>query len=197
MLRRLGFALLLASLALLIASSALAIPVARMQLWSEPGDPIGEGRTFDVIYETDLGGDAYNVSPDPTVLQLLFRAPIGSDLGALLQLAAGPPGTPLVPGFYGDTFHNRTNGPMLILELENRTFGSHLTGEFTLFEYVRSGFPLSKMVLEFTQYANHSPAALRGRIEFDAAGLTNIPEPSAAFLMLLGLAGLSRRRQST
>lgn len=126
MLRRLGFALLLTSLALLIASSALAIPVARMQLWSEPGDPIGERQTFDVIHETDLG-----------------------------------------------------------------------EGEFTLFEYVRSGFPLSKMVLEFTQYANHSPAALRGRIEFDAAGLINIPEPSAALLMLLGLAGLSGRRRST
>ena len=52
--RRCALMLLLFLMALLSTSVALAIPVARLQLWSDPGDPIGRGVNYDITYGNNV-----------------------------------------------------------------------------------------------------------------------------------------------
>jgi len=195
--RRIALAFLASLLVLIGASTALAIPVARLQLWSDPGDYVGEGGTYDFIYDRALGDRAGAVTPlYPQVDQLilLLDGPPGSGhKTALLQLGTRALGIPLQPGYYPNTSGYVENGPVLIVSLRDR-IAFDLAGEFTIFDFAFSSGSLTRLVVEFTQYANGSSAALRGRLDYDADGLTNIPEPSTALLMLLGLTGLSCRR---
>lgn len=192
----------LLAFALLMPVSATAIPIARLQLWSEPGDPIGLGRELDVVYDNEvdfafLSIPAGRVDGVPTSLIVTMAGPFTAKPAAQLTISTEQLGLALQPG----TFQNRQSGgvvpgfPFFGILFEGRS-PTTLSGQFTIHEVVFGAGTIQEFVADFEQYANGSMSALRGRIEFRVGGVTNIPEPATAILILFGLAALSYRRRS-
>lgn len=197
----------LSSLLVLVGTStALAIPVGRLQLWSDPGDPVGNGSTYDLTFDNALGFSSISASDPlpggaPRTVQFNFLAvPVNS---VVLYFSTYALGTPIQPGFYPNAAYGSSAAPIpsssIIPYMYFGFDGSSIyqEGSFTVHEATFSGVNgrnIVSFVVDFEQRANYSLAGLRGRFEYRQAGLAVIPEPSVSILILVGLAGLSCRR---
>jgi hypothetical protein len=196
-------------LALVTAGSAAAIPLAHVQLQSEPGDVVGGGRKFDGVYDPALGDSvsagvwvpstAYNQEGVEVYLGggIIYHG----NIDVTISISSGQRGVPLVVGTYLDTQRwgfADPGHPGFSISVQS-TVGYTQKGSFTIFdiEFSEDGSRLLKLALEFESFAQGSTSALRGRLDYNVAGITVIPEPSIAILMGIGLVGLaasSRRR---
>lgn len=210
--RRLGFTLLLSAGVLLSATNAFAMPVARLQMQSDPGNYVGEGGSYDVIYEdTDgIGINIYryvdaNLSLPPygLLLSLNDAPPPTFSNWAFMTFQTNRAGVPLIAGFYPNASDSPPEldpahpHPMMRVGFQHRGT-SNTTGQFTIYEITFSS-DYSKLLTLFIEFEQHeggpTAPALRGRLEYRADGLAPIPEPSVALMTLLGLAGLSYHRR--
>jgi hypothetical protein len=149
------------------ASAAEAEPVTRVELRSEPGDFIGDGRTF-----TYTPADAaIRIGGSPTFIGLdVQRGEEDHWEGTFTP----PRGQRLEPGRYtGATRHPFNDaGPGMTVSYD--TACNELSGEFTVVSIAYDGDRISSLHLEFVQHCEHLPPALRGTL------LYNVPEPSPA-----------------
>lgn len=206
--RRFGFTLSVAVSLGLFAPIALAIPVARLQLQSDPGDYVGGGQSYDITYEdTDgIGAQIYryvdsNLSLPPYGLYLSIYnvSPVLFTNWAFMRFETSRAGVALRPGVYANAVDQKDQfpgQPGMLIGFQHRGT-SNITGQFTIFEIAFSSdySRLLTLVIEFEQHDGGPTApGLRGRLEYRSDGLTIIPEPSTALLVTIGLAGLAWRR---
>ena len=198
--RRTALTFLFSISVLLIAGTTHAIPIIRLQMESEPGEWVGQGLNYDLVYDSDstyLLSDAYLGSPpyfSAFSLSTVFVPPGMPNF--FMSFATGEEGGPLVPGHYSTSQINPTGGPpRLQIGFGGRSplgIQTNISGSFTVREIAWGPLRrLSNLDLDFVQYSLGSPAALRGRLEYRESGLTIIPEPSTGILLLLGLAGIA------
>lgn len=187
--------------ALLGSTTALAIPVARFQFQSDPGDWVGDGQTVDKVYDTS-NGDLVVTSAEIDSSGNLYQANIFLDSDtfptAMMRVGTWKLGTPLVPGEYLNAQNlpfEDPGHPGLDVTYQGRGENT-ITGQFTLFEVTYSAHlgRILSLVFEFEQHGDGREPAIRGRLDYNAAGLP-IPEPSTALLTLFGLVGLGWRRR--
>ncbi len=200
-LRRLGLILFLVCVMPFAANPAFAIPVARLQLWSDPGDPIGEGGTYDIVYDPDLGASVSSGVWEPSRAwnQEGVEVYLDSAAGSYSRISLSSPtrGVRLEAGYYPDAQEWGFEEPGHPgLDFVFRSTGAwRPTGEFTVHEitYATDGGSLTSLVVDFIQ--RDQGTAIRGRLDFNVHGLTAIPEPSTAVLIFLGLVGLNAQRR--
>jgi PEP-CTERM motif len=188
-------------------ATALAIPVAHLQMWGDPEDYIGGGLTYDFTYQNPGitisatlppgGGPALAIYIGLDRTALVSAVPVNWDVR--LQFSTIQLGLPLQPGTYLDAQRAccaQPGHPGLDVGIHSR--GSNtVTGQFTIseFDFDPDELLLRNMVADFEQHSEGLPAALRGHFEYRLSG---IPEPSTAALLgvgLLGLAVAARRRE--
>jgi len=184
------------ALVLFWSTESNAVPIGRLQLWSEPGDPIGLGGTYDVTYEIELGDIAY-ATMDASGPGLVFDFARNTSAGLLdafsLWLLAPRFMPDLQLGHYDEASNTAVpDKPAMFLQFQGRSasYSPRSAGSFTIISldaFPYPSWPVDSSVVEFVQFADGSSAALRGRLEYNVAGLTNIPEPSSALLVGLGL----------
>jgi hypothetical protein len=177
-----------------VSGAAHASPIAHLTLQSQPGDFIGAGGVFDIIY-TPQNSDFFSpqirrtVGPFPgapaELLFLLGTVTSGSDnTFALLFFGTDQLGIPIQAGFFPDAQRAAfasAGHPGLDVSFQNRGCNT-LTGAFTV-EYVTFSGPASiqTFAATFEQHCESAAPALFGRFTFDAA-----PVPEPATWMLLG-----------
>jgi large repetitive protein len=187
-------ALWLAASVLLFGSAAFAIPVAHLQLQSEAGDWIGQGGTYDIVYNSSFD----NVSPSirrrlpngqPAELLWFLDSPAPGNQFALLFFGTDQLGIAIQPGSYSDAERAdfaSPGHPGLDISFQNR--GSNtLTGAFTITEVTFSADlqTILSFVGSFEQHSEGAAPALFGQFEYRATG---IPEPGTGLLLCVGLA---------
>jgi hypothetical protein len=190
-----------------VPATAQAIPVAHLQMWSDPEDYIGLGATYDLAYQNPGitlsatlppgGGPALAIYIGLDRTALVSPAPVNWDV--TLQFSTIQLGLPLQPGTYLDAQRAccaQPGHPGLDVAIGSRASGA-ITGQFTIseFDFDPDELLLRSMVADFEQHSEGFPAALRGHFEYRLSG---IPEPSTAALLgvgLLGLAVAARRRE--
>jgi len=193
---------LIICVATLVFVPSLKAQFVHLTLQSQPGDFIGQGGQYDLIY---------------TPADLFFFVQVGNFIGGMpseIHFTLGDPtanpntfstldfgtnqlGIPLQPGFYANAEREpfaSPGHPGLDVTFQNR--GSNtLTGNFTITDIT---FGLNNVLetfsASFEQHSEGAPPALFGTITYSATG---IPEPGTCGLILAGgslLAGLVFRR---
>lgn len=192
----------LSSLVFVMVGTASALPIAHLHLESDPGDFVGDGQTFDKVYDTSQGDSATSGvwvprSPeDRSGIQVYLDDGLpGVDHFAVISLGTSKLGVPLAPGVYLDAqawSFEAPGHPGLDVSFQHRD-PYQLTGQFTIYEMTFSPdrTALLSLVVEFEQHVFGEPPALRGRLAYNAAGLTAIPEPTELLLIGFGLAGIA------
>ncbi|HXK24310.1 MAG TPA: PEP-CTERM sorting domain-containing protein [Myxococcota bacterium] len=179
--------------------SASAIPVARLQLWSDPGDPIGHGQTYDLLYETPPDSVGATLRGYSTLSEIeLYLTKDGFQTS--LAFSTANLGVPLQPRI---TYTDAQAYPYESPGHPGLSIGFHaltpdtLTGQFTIDEASFVLGPpvgtLLSLVADFEIHDSGNPPALHGHIEYRLSG---IPEPTSGSLLALGLAGIAARRRA-
>jgi hypothetical protein len=195
-------ALWLAASVLLFGSAAFAIPIAHLQLQSQPGDFIGQGGTYDVYYnrpgdpiiDARISGRLANGQPAMVSFSLDTAA---GDRYANLDFGTNQLGIALAPGSYTNAQRAAFASPGHPgLDVSFQYRGSNtLTGEFTISEitFTPDLQSILSLVASFEQHSEGAAPALFGQFEYRAAG---IPEPGTGLLLGVALAlfGGGRRR---
>jgi hypothetical protein len=204
----------LLSIAVIAFCSAAHADFAELTLQSQPGDFIGGGQNFDVVYQT----------PGPTRLQvqigrLASGAPaqllfVLDDNGptntfALLEFGTNELGIPFAVGTYGLPGNTAERAAFadpghagLDVSFQNR--GSNtLTGNFTVnsvsfFTDTSNALELGSLDVSFEQHSEGAMPALFGHFVFESAEAPRVvPEPSSAVLLGgVAIAALSLRRRA-
>ncbi len=185
-------------------SSVQAIPVARLTLHSEPGDFIGQGGEFDLLYNVpsdNVSAQIRRSLPDGSPGELLFvlDSPAPGNQSALLFFGTDQLGIPIQPGEYLDAQRADfadPGHPGLDVSFQNR--GSNtLTGSFTVLDVrfttdLSGGLQIASFDATFEQHSEGADPALFGRLRFNASGLS-VPEPATPMLCLMGAMAVARR----
>ncbi|MFO0700689.1 MAG: hypothetical protein U0236_15810 [Nitrospira sp.] len=191
----------------MLPALASAIPISRLTLNSQPGDFIGGGGQFDIIYDdgTDLiSAQVRRTLGDGSPAELLWvlDSPGPDNKFALVSFGTDALGVPIQPGVYlnAERADFASPGhPGLDISFQNR--GSNtLTGRFTIFNANFS--PDSQGVKQITSFdasfEEHSEGAgpaLFGTFQYNVAGIA-VPEPSTVSLVLLALPLLWKASQT-
>ena len=194
-------ALWLATSVLLFGVSAFAIPVAHLQLQSQPGDWIGQGGTYDVFYNKP--GDlvaAYITrrlaNGEPAGVGFSLDTSAG-DRYAVLAFGTDQLGIAIQPGSYSDAERAAFASPGHPgLDVSFQYRGSNtLTGAFTITEvtFTADLQSILSLVGSFEQHSEGASPALFGQFEYRAAGI--VPEPGTGAMTGVGLALLVARRR--
>ena len=194
--------------------TAIASPIAHLTLQSQPGDWIGQGGTYDLVYQSPLDSISAQIwsilpdgSPGNLVFVLLDQVPTANY--AMLFFGTHQLGMAIQPGLYLDAERApfATPGhPGLDISFQHR--GSNtLTGWFRIIEATFfldpvAGLQVATFQAEFEQHSEGAVPALFGTFRYDAAGVP-VPEPgtillcaSAAALGLMRWRALSRAAAS-
>jgi hypothetical protein len=185
----------------LMAQSADATPIAHLTLESEPGDFIGQGLDFDVIY-TPSNSSFFSpqirrtIGPTADPAELLFV--LGTVTGgadntfALLFFGTDALGIPIGPGFFLDAERAdfaSPGHPGLDISFQNRGCNT-VAGSFTIHAVsfsdraeTATGSSIETFSASFEQHCEGAAPALRGTFTYNAFG---IPEP-ATFMLLFWL----------
>ena len=186
---------------ILCAAPTARADFARLILDSEPRDFIGQGRMFDITYDTDRG-DVISAQirrrlADGSPAELLWvldRPATPENEFALLFFGTDALGIPIQPGFYPEARRADFAPPGFAgLDIAFQNRGSNeVFGSFTIFEvtFTADRSRILTFDAEFLQ-RSESPTfpALRGRFQFNIPQGTAIPEPST--LVLLGAGCMS------
>jgi hypothetical protein len=194
-------ALWLAASVLLFGSAASAIPVAHLQLQSQPGDWVGQGGSYDIVYNSSFDNVSAQIRrtlPDgqPAELLWVLDSPAPGNQFALLFFGTDQLGIPIQPGSYSDAQRAdfaSPGHPGLDISFQNR--GSNtLTGAFTISEVTFSADlqTILSFVASFEQHSEGAAPALFGQFEYRVTG---VPEPGTGLLVWVGLTlfGAGRR----
>ncbi|MFO0951745.1 MAG: PEP-CTERM sorting domain-containing protein [Isosphaeraceae bacterium] len=211
------------ALALVIGPSAWgrraeADLIAHLVLNSQPGDFIGQGKSFDITY-TAPGTQTVSAQIRRTVAggapgELLFvldQNVQGTNTFALLFFGTDQLGIPMQPGVYGLPGNTAQRADFaapghagLDVSFQNR--GSNtVTGNFTVTEatfYQDAGnvTRIGRFAATFEQHSEGATPALFGSFTFQDTSLAAVPEPSTLALAAVGIsaalgrAWLKRRR---
>ncbi|MCW5312628.1 PEP-CTERM sorting domain-containing protein [Nostoc sp. KVJ3] len=162
---------------------------ARLTLDSEPGDYIGEGKTFD-IYDTNLGdtisAQIRRTLSDGSPAELLWvldRPSTPENEFALVFFGTDALGVPIQPGFYSEARRADFAPPGfagLDISFQNRgsneVFGSFTINEVT---FTPDRSKILTFDAEFLQRSESLTApALRGQFQFNIQAAA-VPEPSS------------------
>ncbi len=181
-----------AALLVLAASPAARGQWARLVLDSQPGDPIGGGGHFDLIYDI-------NVLPTPRIEAIVRRTlPTGepamislaldqngaSNTYSTLAFGTDRLGIPMQPGVYLDA-RRAAFAPIGHpgLDVSFRNLGCNtLTGSFTVTDATFGpGNEVLSFAVTFEQHCNGIPPALFGSFTYYA-----VPEPGSVSLAIVG-----------
>jgi hypothetical protein len=207
MLRRLWIARLLIALAAVGIYSTAHADFAELTLQSQPGDFIGQGHSFDIVYNTP-GSNTLSSQIRRTLngapAELLF---VVDDNGptntfGLLFFGTDQLGIPFQAGTYGLPGNTAERADFadpghagLDISFQNR--GSNtLTGNFTVnsvsfFTDPNNILEIGSLDVNFEQHSEGAAAALFGHFVFQSALAPRVvPEPASVALMSGGLLGL-------
>jgi hypothetical protein len=180
--------------------------IAHLILQSEPGDFVGQGKSFDVTYTTPASSISAQIRrrlPDGSPAELLWVLNDGVGSGfnsfALVFFGSDGLGIPIQPGDYPSA-RRADFAPAgfagLDISFQNRG-SNEVFGKFTINEVTFSADRQEILTFDAT-FEQHSESptapALTGRFQFNAV----IPEPSSIFLSTLAamaLAGAGWRRR--
>ena len=148
---------------------AFATPIAHPSLQSQPGDFIGQGGTFDILYQSPpdtVSGQIRRRLADgsPSELLFLLDSPAPGNQFALLFFGTDQLGVPIQPGTYPNAQRAdfATPGhPGLDVSFQNR--GSNtLTGSFTILDVTFFSDPLAGLQIAtfHAQFEQHSEGAV-------------------------------------
>ena len=194
----------------LITSVGASAQYVHLTLQSQPGDFIGQGQNYDILY-TPTPGDYFFVgasnnssvfpnAPD-TVAITVSQFEKDPDNLLLLSFSTRELGTPLVPGTYTDAQRfpfEATGHPGLDCEFDHR--GSNaLTGSFTVTDLTytitsSNAFVLNAFDASFEQHSEGAVPALFGQVSYRDTGNAPVPEASTTvsfgLLLALGMGGV-------
>lgn len=201
--------LLLLAMLMAFSSAASAMPQAHLQLWSQRGDYIGQGKHFDITYtpENSEWFSAY-WSPDgsgrPDYLTFLLGTVTGGDDNtfATLAFSTAQIPSPMQPGLYlrAERAPFESFGhPGLDVSFQNRGCNL-LTGAFRVSEasFGADGV-IAAFNATFVQHCEDMTPALFGRFSYSAEA-PPVPEPATlalfgAGLCIVALVGATRRER--
>lgn len=201
---------LLTGLIIPFTATAARAGFARLTLESEPGGYIGQGKNFDITYDTNskdvisanIASRLSDSSPTLLVWVLLKNTSTDQNDSAILSFGTNALGIPIEPGVYPEA--RRTNfAPLGFAGLDvsfqsrgsNQVFGSFTINEVT---FTPDLSQILTFDAEFLQRSESPSApALRGRFQFNTQ-TTSVPEP----LTMLGAAaalgyGVLLKRESS
>lgn len=195
------------------ANSDLRADFAHLTLQSQPGDFIGQGKNFDITYNTPgthtISAQIRRTLADGSPAELLFvvdQNDPSTNTFALLFFGTDQLGIPFQPGVYGLPGNTAQRAdfaqpghPGLDVSFQNRGRNT-LTGNFTVHSvsfFLDPGNTLrvGSLDVSFEQHSEGATPALFGRFTFRSSA---VPEPAS--LALMGCGGLvllaSGRRRS-
>ncbi len=188
-----------AALLVLAASPAARGQWARLVLDSQPGDPIGGGGQFDIIYDGSIV-PAATFSPfvdrnlptgEPTLISWGLDQNNGANTDAALAFGTDRLGIPMQPGTYLNAqraFFAQSGHPGLYVGFRHLGCNT-LTGSFTVTDATFGpGNEILSFAATFEQHCNGIPPALFGSFTYYA-----VPEPGSGVL-LVGLIFAAVRR---
>jgi hypothetical protein len=177
----------------LSAPPSLRAQFAHLTLQSQPGDFIGQGGNFDIIY-TPANSQFFSASVVPTTpIPSFLRFTLGTVTGGsdntftTLDFGTNQLGIPIQPGFYANAQRASfasAGHPGLDVSFQNRGCNT-LTGNFTVTDVTfGANNAIQSFSATFEQHCEGAVPALFGTFTYSATG---VPEPSAWALMLTGL----------
>jgi hypothetical protein len=153
------------------APAAAQEPVTRVELRSDPGDFVGDGRTM--IYTPEDA--AIRIGGSPTFIGLdVKRGEEEHWEGTFTP----PAGQRLVPGRYAGATRHPFNHPGPGMDVSFDTGCNELSGEFTVVSIGYDGDRIDSLHLEFVQHCEHLPPALRGTLLYRVSEPAAAPEPA-------------------
>lgn len=195
-------------MALCACTNLYAAPIARLTLQSDPGDWIGGGQAFDIVY-TPQTSDFFlatvletigNPPGQPAYVQFtLGTSTSGADnTFAGIDFGTDQLGIPLVPGTYSSAQRAPFASPGfagLRISFQNRECNT-LTGSFTITEASFGIDALGQHTIQhfaasFVQHCEGSLPALYGTFYFDALGLPPDPPRPIPALSRTGVVGIA------
>ena len=173
--------------------------IAHLMLQSEAGDFVGQGKTFDVFYETPVSSISAQIRrtlPDGSPAELLWVLDKGTGAGAnsfaLVFFGTDALGIPIQPGNYPNARRADFAPPGFAgLDVSFQNRGSNqVFGSFTITDVTFS--PDKQQILTFdATFEQHSEGpsapALFGHFQYNVT----IPEPSSFVLSAFGAAALA------
>jgi len=183
---------------------AFATPIAHLTLQSQPGDFIGQGGTFDLLYESPSDAIFAQIGASngiPGSLFFIVDSPAPGNQFATLTFTTFQLGIPVQPGTYLNAERGifATPGhPGLDVTFQNRGSNS-VTGSFTIFDVTYVSAPNGELRIatfdaQFEQHSEGAVPALFGSFEYDASG-TPVPEPATMLLCMTGAVLLYRKQR--
>jgi hypothetical protein len=168
-----------------------AAQVAHLKFQSQPGDPIGEGLTRDIIYTPNNGtfffADVRRTLSSGEPAEIVFGFGLGETPFTLLFFGTDQLGIPMQPGFYPNAQRAdfaAPGHPGLDVSF-NHNGCNTLTGNFTVHEFTYSPLAgIQSFSVSFEQHCEGAPPALLGDFTFQA-----VPEPSPVTLFVLSSVG--------
>jgi hypothetical protein len=196
------FAFLAASL--FLAGTALATPITFLEMHSQAGDYIGQGRNY--LFDSDDGvwGARQQYYGNPAYLnktvEISFHTSNYSEWW-YLDFSSVHLGTDLGPGSYqAQRFPFEANG-YAGLDVSGDGRGSNqLSGTFTILDLAfGANGAVDRFAATFEQHSEFRAQALTGRVSYNSEAFSPVPEPGSMALFPLGLgllwvAGSLRRR---
>jgi hypothetical protein len=203
------------ALVLFTGAPVLAGSEAHLTLMSQPGDFIGQGKNFDLTYDSATAGffvtQIANFDPGtgkPSALHFVFSGASGmapSNTFTTLDFSTQNLNLPITPGTYLNAeragFANPGH-PGLDVTFQNR--GSNtLTGQFTVnavdfFKDSTNNLQIGFFDVSFEQHSEGATPALFGRLVYQNDAFV-VPEPTGLALAasaVFGLALRARRRRA-
>jgi hypothetical protein len=200
-----------ASLALCLIGSLMFVPKARadfaeLTLQSQPGDFIGQGGTYDIIYPAnEISAQIRRTLPaGPAELLFVLGDSSPPNTFALAFFGTDMLGIPIQPGVYGFPGNTAQRADFaqpghagLDISFQNR--GSNtLTGNFTItdvsfFRDASNQLQIGTFNASFEQHSEEATPALFGTFAFRSSA---IPEPATWALAGIGGAMLLASRRS-
>lgn len=180
----------------LMLESQTRADFAEMKLQSQPGDFIGQGGTFDVIYHpTEISAQIIQTLPaGPAELQFVLGNVDPSNDFTLAYFGTNMLGIPIQPGVYGlpgntaqRSVFAQPGHPGLDISFQNR--GSNtLTGNFTITDVsfytdASNHLQIATFNASFEQHSEGLTPALFGTFTFQSSA---VPEPTASGLVIIG-----------
>lgn len=190
-------------LLLSLSGAAVALPVAHLELWSQKGDYIGQGRHFDISYTPD-NSDWFSASSEPDALgrpdylTFILGTVTGDDDNtfALLQFSTAKLRVPMQPGLYLGAQRApfaSWGHPGLDVSFQNRGC-NELSGWFRVTE---AGFGVGGTIesfgATFAQHCEGGTPSLFGSFGYVAESTSPpVPEPSTWSLFGIGMLAIAR-----